>query len=178
MNWTATHKEMAFASGLGLIGLALLVRSNRIVDLWPEPLGPKLYPMIVSGGLIMAAVWALFDSYRRNRRAGAGGRLPQAALASGAEPSVGKTVGTWRRPAVMGLLCVLYLAGQKVLGFYVATALFLLATMVTLARFASEPLTWRAVARSYVPLTVGWVIALYAAARLLSMYIPEGGLLF
>lgn len=161
-------RSLLFSVLFGVLGLALLSQALQVRPLVAEPMGPEVFPLVVSVLMIGAAFYNVLVDLISLRRQHVLGDRSQT-VARSPEVSDGFQ---WKTPLVVGVLGVSYVLGLTFVGFFVSTFSFTLLTMVLLHHFERGAGLVRKALTVYLPLSLGIVAVLYAGIRALRIYIP------
>jgi putative tricarboxylic transport membrane protein len=130
-----------------------------------DPLGPKIFPAIIGGGLLISGLLLMLETYRKRQQVLS---VPPAPASSPAHAPMDR-----QRPGVLlGMLAwtVIYYFAFEPVGYLVSTVVFLLGLLTMFHR--KKPLTNLAVA-------FGFTAVIYAIfTQLLHVSMPQGILEF
>lgn len=175
------RKSVIFSAACVILGLALLLESVKIRPLWAEPMGPAVFPRVLSCLLVLAAGSELVREIlavrreRKGKRSGENGRDRRSAremlgilLENRAVVSVG----------YMAVLSLAYVFGLAYIGFYVSTSVYVLASVGGLCYF-SERETWlKRTLRIGIPMALIILGVLAFSHRYMHIYFPSKGILW
>jgi len=154
-------------AGCAIIGALIYLYADSQLPLVRigDPLGPKIFPAIIGGGLLLSGLLLMLETYRKRQQV-----VPAAAPSS---PAVAPAPQDRQRPgvllAMLAWTVVYYLAFEPV-GYLVATVVFLVGLLTMFHR--KKPRTNLAVA-------LGFTAVIYAIfTQLLHVPMPQGILEF
>lgn len=156
--------EAAVGAVLAVTALAAVVASGHIRALWPEPMGPAVYPRIAGATVLLLSLAVAGLSFARALQS-ADCRYGEAASDEGATPAA---------VATLAVLVGAYCAAIFVLGYFSATLAFMFAAAVALLRFAGRPLRGPLLTQ-VAAVTLLLTVLLYVAVRVLRIYVPPVG---
>jgi len=154
-------------AGCAIIGALIYLYADSQLPLVRigDPLGPKIFPAIIGGGLLLSGLLLMLETYRKRQQV-----VPAAAPSS---PAVAPAPQDRQRPGVLlGMLAwtVVYYFAFEPVGYLVSTVVFLLGLLTMFHR--KKPRTNLAVA-------LGFTAVIYAIfTQLLHVPMPQGILEF
>jgi putative tricarboxylic transport membrane protein len=158
-------------AGCAVIGALIYLYADSQLPLVRigDPLGPKIFPAIIGGGLLLSGLLLMLETYRKRRRVVS----VSAAALSPAPPVPAHAPQDRQRPGVLlGMLAwtVVYYFAFEPVGYLVSTVVFLLGLLTMFHR--KKPRTNLAVA-------LGFTAVIYAIfTQLLHVPMPQGILEF
>jgi putative tricarboxylic transport membrane protein len=158
-------------AGCAVIGALIYLYADSQLPLVRigDPLGPKIFPAIIGGGLLLSGLLLMLETYRKRRQV----LSVSAAAPSPAPPAPAHAPQDRQRPGVLlGMLAwtVVYYFAFEPVGYLVSTVVFLLGLLTMFHR--KKPRTNLAVA-------LGFTAVIYAIfTQLLHVPMPQGILEF
>lgn len=173
------QKPIVFSSMCVCLGAALLLESAKIRPLWSEPMGPAVFPRVLACLLILAAggelVLELLAARKEAARQGVPPRGGASRLRGLFRAEDGRTL---LAVGYMAAISLLYIFGLAYIGFYVSTAIYILASVGGLCYF-SQPEAWlKKALKISIPMLLLILGALAAAHRYMHIYFPSKGILW
>ena len=154
-------------AGCAVIGALIYLYADSQLPLVRigDPLGPKIFPAIIGGGLLLSGLLLMLETYRK--------RQPVVPAAAPSSQAVAPAPQDRQRPGVLlGMLAwtVVYYFAFEPVGYLVSTVVFLLGLLTMFHR--KKPRTNLAVA-------LGFTAVIYAIfTQLLHVPMPQGILEF
>ena len=166
-------KTLLFSALCMVLSLLLLWQAQSIESIWQEPMGPAVFPTVLSVLLLVASGGSLLQDFleiRRNKACSP--KIEQ----SGAECGLQR----FKPNATMCLMAIsfLYVLGLTYVGFYTSTFAYIMAAVGLLSYFSEKEKWKRVLLRVGLPLSVCIIGVLIFFEHYLHIYLPDSGVLW
>lgn len=172
------RKSRIFSCVCFILGIMLLIASTKIRALWQEPMGPAVFPYILSSLLILSSAISIgHDFYleKKNKKESKENETNECKNDDSTEDtsrSSGKSV------IFVAVSAFLYVLGLTYIGFYVSTFIYVIVTIGGLSYFHDKSSYIKKTVTIGIPMAVVFVIVFMLAHKYMHIYFPSNGILW
>lgn len=166
-------KTLLFSASCVVLSLLLIWQAQSIQAIWQEPMGPAVFPTVLSVLLLIASGGSLIQDLLEMRR-------NKACSPKAEQGGAKRELPRFKLNATVCLMAIsfLYVLGLTYVGFYTSTFVYVMAAVGLLSYFSEKEKWKRLLLRVGLPLSVCIIVVLIFLEQYLHIYLPDSGILW
>jgi hypothetical protein len=171
------RKSFVFSASCFVLGILLLIESTKVQALWREPMGPAVFPYVLSGLLIISAAISAIYEYKKIKN---DNKKIKDSIDGTNDTESPPTENRASQKSVLfvAVSALAYVFGLTYLGFYVSTVLYVIVTVAGLSYFQDKDNHLRKTLTIGLPMAAIVLVLLVLAHKYMHLYFPSTGILW